>query len=106
MVRPDRDRLTGRVEVDEVDETYLGGLEEGVTLYLEWIHAQHELVRFAPHLQISKASRGRSRLRHSKDSGRLGHSVSRGLPTPSCLLTSSPLPIRKRIHPGASCIGD
>jgi transposase-like protein len=26
MVRPDRDRLTGRVEVDE---TYLGGLEEG-----------------------------------------------------------------------------
>lgn len=27
MVRPDRDRLTGRVEVDE---TYVGGLEEGV----------------------------------------------------------------------------
>ena len=27
MVRPDRDRLTGRIEVDE---TYLGGLEEGV----------------------------------------------------------------------------
>jgi hypothetical protein len=27
MVRPDRDRLTGRVEVDE---TYLGGLEERV----------------------------------------------------------------------------
>src|SRR3954453_12575901 len=27
MVRPDRDRVTGRVEVDE---TYLGGLEEGV----------------------------------------------------------------------------
>jgi hypothetical protein len=27
MVRPDRDRLTGRVEVDE---TYLGGLAEGV----------------------------------------------------------------------------
>ena len=27
MVRPGRDRLTGRVEVDE---TYLGGLEEGV----------------------------------------------------------------------------
>ena len=27
MVRPGRDRLTGRVEVDE---TFLGGLEEGV----------------------------------------------------------------------------
>src|SRR4051795_10202877 len=27
MVRPGRDRLTGRVEMDE---TYLGGLEEGV----------------------------------------------------------------------------
>ncbi len=27
MVRPDRDRLTGRIEVDE---TYLGGLEDGV----------------------------------------------------------------------------
>jgi len=27
MVRPGRDRLSGRVEVDE---TYLGGLEEGV----------------------------------------------------------------------------
>src|SRR5205085_2893132 len=27
MVRPDRDRLTGRIEVDE---TYLGGLEEGL----------------------------------------------------------------------------
>jgi len=27
MVRPDRDRLSGQVEVDE---TYLGGLEEGV----------------------------------------------------------------------------
>jgi transposase-like protein len=27
MVRPDRDRLTGRIEVDE---TYVGGLEEGV----------------------------------------------------------------------------
>ena len=28
MVRPDRDRLTGWVEVDE---TYVGGLEEGVS---------------------------------------------------------------------------
>jgi transposase-like protein len=27
MIRPDRDRLTGRIEVDE---TYVGGLEEGV----------------------------------------------------------------------------
>ena len=34
MVRPGRERLSGRVEVDEtyveVDETYVGGAEEGL----------------------------------------------------------------------------